>query len=136
MSRILNFWGDYRIKQLQVLYQSAFAVIVPSICYEVFGMIIIESFAQRTPVVVNNLGALPGIVQQSGGGCVYRTEDELIHHMEKFRHNPQLRNGLGNRGYQAYRKYWTEEYHIQCYYQLMKEVAERKKIHNPAIDAL
>ncbi|NIT99681.1 MAG: glycosyltransferase, partial [Nitrosopumilaceae archaeon] len=54
--------------------KSSLALLVSSICYEVFGIIIIEAFAQRTPVIVNNLGALPEVVQQSGGGYVYNND--------------------------------------------------------------
>lgn len=132
----IQFLGRLSYQDLQDLYRNTLAVIVSSICYEVFGIIMIEAFAHRTPVIVNNLGALPEVVQQSGGGLIYHTDDELIEHMERFRLNPQLRDKLGNNGYQAYRKYWTEAYHIHRYYQLIKDVAQKKQMTNPAFDAL
>jgi len=132
----VKFLGRQSYQNLQLLYRHALAVIVPSICYEVFGIIIIEAFAQQTPVIVNNLGALPEVVKQSEGGFIYNTPDELIAQMEKFRLNPDLRRVLGNKGYQAYRKYWSEEYHIKRYYHLIQKVAAHKVVKNPAIDAL
>ena len=103
-----------------------FAVIVPSICYEVFGIIIIESFAMKTPVIVNNLGALPEVVQDSGGGSVYNDETELIDAMKKLTRNPDLRNELGNKGYQAYLKYWTEDSHIEKYFNLIEGIQKKR----------
>lgn len=132
----VKFLGRLSYQKLQAIYRHALAVIVPSICYEVFGIIIIESFAKRTPVIVNNLGALPEVVEQSGGGFVYSNDDELITHMEKFRLNPDLRRVLGAKGHEAYKKYWTETYHLATYYGLIQEVAVRKNIKNPAIDLL
>jgi hypothetical protein len=56
--------------------------------------------------------------------------------MEKFRLNPDLRRVLGAKGHEAYKKYWTETYHLATYYGLIQEVAVRKNIRNPAIDFL
>lgn len=64
----IRFLGRCSHAQLSALYRKANAVIVPSICYEVFGIIIIEAFSYKTPVIVNNLGALPEVVHDSGGG--------------------------------------------------------------------
>jgi glycosyltransferase involved in cell wall biosynthesis len=132
----VKFLGRLSYQKLQAIYRNALAVIVSSICYEVFGIIIIESFAKQTPVIVNNLGALPEVMEQSGGGFIYRNDDELIAHMEKFRLNPDLRRELGAKGHEAYRKYWTETHHMATYYDLIREVAARKNIKNPAIEIL
>ena len=56
--------------------------------------------------------------------------------MENFRQNPDLRRILGKKAYDAYIKYWSEDYHINKYYQLILEIAERKKIVNSAIHVL
>ncbi len=132
----IRFLGRLSYDKLRALYINALAVIVPSICYEVFGIIIIESFAMGTPVIANNFGALPEVVEESGGGFIYNNDDELIEFMEKIRLDPNLRDELGEKGYQACIKYWTEDYCIKRYYQLIEEVAARKNITNPAIEAL
>ena len=126
----IKFLGRVAYHELELLYRNAIALIVPSICYEVFAIILIEAFSQKTPVIVNNSGALPEIVQQSEGGFIYNTDQELIQCLEQLRLNQQLRNELGNKGYQAYQKYWTEEYHVPRYYQLIQESAHKKNIKN------
>ncbi len=132
----VKFLGRLSYQRLTALYQEAVAVIVSSVCYEIFSLVVIESFAERTPLIVNNQGALPELVQQSGGGLIYSNEKELIEHMERCSQDKQLRNELGKRGYLAYRKYWTDESHLEQYFQLIKEVAGKKNKTNPAIDAL
>jgi glycosyltransferase involved in cell wall biosynthesis len=59
------------------LYAGAIATLVPSLCEETFGLTILESLAQRTPVIASPLGALPELVQRTQGGFVYRNLEEL-----------------------------------------------------------
>src|SRR5260370_5132219 len=72
------FLGALPQPQLQGLYRHAIAVIVPSIGYEVFGIIILEAYRERTPVIVNRLGALQAVVEESNGGFSYQTPEEVV----------------------------------------------------------
>ncbi|MCZ6765655.1 MAG: glycosyltransferase family 4 protein [bacterium] len=118
----VKFLGRVSQEELPALYANAVAVIVPSICYEVFGIIVIEAFAMKTPVIVNNLGALPEAVEDSGGGFVYNNGDELARAMDVVANDAELQNELGNKGYQAYQKYWTEDRHIERYLGLIDDL--------------
>jgi glycosyltransferase involved in cell wall biosynthesis len=62
----IKFLGALPQRDLGALYFHAQACIVPSITYETFGMIIIEAFARKTPVIARDLGALPEVIQDSG----------------------------------------------------------------------
>ena len=77
-------------------------MIVPSICFETFGIIIIEAFSMKTPVIVNDLGALPEVVEDSGGGFVYRKRNELEDAIGKLGEDDDLREELGQKGYEAF----------------------------------
>lgn len=122
----IQFLGRLSHQKLKALYRRAIAVIVPSICYEVFGIIIIESFAMKTPVIANNLGALPEVIEESGGGFIYNTEEELIVAMKKLAGDRELRDDLGERGYRSYLKYWTEESHMEQYLNLIEELQNER----------
>lgn len=61
---------------LRKLYKNATAVIVPSLTYESFGLVVLEAFAAGTPVIVRNLGALPELIKD-GGGISYDNDAEL-----------------------------------------------------------
>jgi glycosyltransferase involved in cell wall biosynthesis len=124
----IRFLGRLDHSQLVDLYRSATAVIVPSICYEVFGIIIIESFATRTPVIVNNLGALPEVVQDSGGGFIYNNSEELLGRMDALVNTPNLRDELGAKGHEAYLKFWTEDYHLDVYFDLIHSLQTHKPV--------
>jgi glycosyltransferase involved in cell wall biosynthesis len=113
------FLGRLNQQKLADLYRQAVAVVVPSICYETFGIIIIEAFSMRTPVIVNNLGALTEVVEDSGGGMVYNNAGELVQALDALAGNPSLRNELGLKGHQAYLTFWTEDAHMDQYLQLV-----------------
>ncbi len=114
-------------RELQGLYRHAVALIVPSIGYETFGTVVVEAFAQRTPAIVHNLGALPEVVAQSGGGVTYDDVSGLEDALRTFCSDPGLRDALGESGYRAYLKYWTAEAHLGRYFALIDEITARKQ---------
>ncbi len=124
----VRFLGRTDHRELRKLYNNALAVIVPSICYEVFGIIIIESFSMKTPVIVNDVSAPTDVVEESGGGFIYSNDEELIEAMDILRTQPEKRKELGENGYKAYRKYWTEENCLSIYFDLIYKIAQKKKI--------
>jgi glycosyltransferase involved in cell wall biosynthesis len=110
-------------EQLRMLYEQAVATIVPSLWYEIFGIVILEAFAQCTPVIVRNKGGMPKVVAESGGGFVYDTDEELVSVMDQLVNDPTLRDKIGRRGYEALLKKWHPEPHIQRYLDLIGQIA-------------
>ena len=123
----IKFLGRKNHDELINLYKNAIALIVPSICYEVFGIIIIEAFSLKTPAIVNNLGAMPEVIEDSGGGFVYNTEEDLVNSIEILANNPDLRKELGLKGYAAFLKYWSEDSHMKRYLDLIEEIKQNRK---------
>jgi glycosyltransferase involved in cell wall biosynthesis len=122
----INFLGPLPQRELGRLYAHARGTIVPSITYETFGIIIIESFARKTPVIVRDLGALPEVVQDSGGGFVYQRDEQLLEAVHRLAAQPGLRQELGEKGYQAFLRWWCKDAHLEMYYATLRELAERK----------
>jgi glycosyltransferase involved in cell wall biosynthesis len=118
----IKFLGNLSQVQLRGLYSEAVAVIVPSICYETFGIIVIEAFSMKTPVIVNRLGALPEVVQDSGGGLIYENQDQLRSAIEMLAHDRALRDDLGEKGFAAYNRLWNEDAHLDQYLTLIEDL--------------
>jgi glycosyltransferase involved in cell wall biosynthesis len=118
----IQFLGQLSSAKLQPLYQQAVALIVPSRSYEVFPLVLIEAFREKTPVIARNLGVMPEIIEESGGGFVYDREDELVAKMDQLVANPPYRNELGLRGYYAYKQKWTVDVHLKHYFELIHEI--------------
>jgi glycosyltransferase involved in cell wall biosynthesis len=122
----IKFLGPLPQRQLGALYVHALACIVPSITYESFGMIIIESLARKTPVIARDIGALPEVIHDSGGGFVYRTDADLLAAMNRIVTSPTLRMNLGESGYRSFIKWWSREAHLERYFDLLKRAATKK----------
>jgi len=123
----IHFLGHLSRQELHTVYRQATALLVPSLCVEIFALVILEAFREQTPVVVRNLGSLPEIIEESGGGCNYDTEDKLITVMDRLLSDPSYRNDLGRRGYETYKKKWTEEAHLKRYFDRINDVEINRK---------
>jgi len=119
----IRFLGFVSGSRLRTLYQGALAVVVPSICYDVSPLVIMEAFRERTPVIVRNLGGMPELAKDSGGGFIYDTEEELVAARDQLSVDPAFRDELSRRGYQAYQRKWTPEAHLERYFSLIREIA-------------
>ena len=122
----IHFLGRVSERRLRALYRSAVALIVPSICYEVFPLVVLEAFKQATPAIVRRLGSLPEMIEESRGGLVFDTESELIEAMDRLIGDASYRRELGMRGRKAYLEKWTPEAHLEQYMQLIYRVASRR----------
>ena len=122
----IRFLGALPQSQLGSLYYHALACIVPSITYETFGMIIIEAFARKTPVIVHDLGALPEVVQDSNGGYIYKTEKELLTAVDAIATRPELRREFGENGYQTFIAQWSPEAHWEMYFNYIHQATQKK----------
>jgi glycosyltransferase involved in cell wall biosynthesis len=122
--RHVRFLGRVHPAELPGLYAGAVALIVPSLGFEVFGLVLLEAFAQGTPAIVHDIGALPEVIQDSGGGLTYRTEQELVDAMEQLRLDPALRADLGARGRAAWIERWSEDPHVASYLAAIAEARE------------
>lgn len=117
----VTFAGAKDQSQLAALYRDAVALVMPSTGYEVFGIVLIEAFAHRTPVIVRRLGGMPEAVEDSGGGLLFSTEDELLDAMRRVQESPALRRDLGERGHAGYLAHWSEAPHLERYLSIVEE---------------
>jgi glycosyltransferase involved in cell wall biosynthesis len=118
----VRFLGAVSFTELRSLYANAIAVVAPSIGYETFGMTTIEGYAQRTPAIVRDLGALPEpVLDSGGGGIVFRTESELLEALDALASDRVLRDDLGQRGYEAWLAQWSTTPHLERYFSLIHE---------------
>lgn len=123
----IHMLGHLSRARLTSLYKRAAALIVPSINYEISTLVIFEAFREKTPVIVNNIGAPPELVEDSGGGIVYNSRAELLGAMDRILADPSYRDELGRRGHEAYLRRWNPESHLSLYLDLIERIGSRKK---------
>lgn len=123
----IRFLGHLSQQELQSLYRNALAVIVPSICYDVFPNVILEAYQEKTPAIVRDLGGMPEFVRGSGGGFVYDGENALVEAMESLLRSSAQRRELGLLAHNAYLRKWTPEAHLERYLGLIRKGAMMKQ---------
>lgn len=116
----IQFLGRVDHSEIGGLYAKARATIVPSICYETFGLTVLESLQHKTPVLVSNFGALKEIIDDTGGGAVYGSLSELEANLRRWEADPEVPRSLGCRGFSALDKY-TPAAHIEKYRAIVEE---------------
>lgn len=121
------FEGRLDAANVAALFRGARAVAVPSLVYETFGYVVLEAFAERAPVVVRNLGALPELVAESGGGLVFDSPDGLVEALGKLASDDELRRTLGENGHRSRHGIWSEAEHIDRYFALIDEHQQRHR---------
>ncbi|MBA2290855.1 MAG: glycosyltransferase family 4 protein [Gemmatimonadales bacterium] len=119
----VRFLGRVPSDSLAAWYRGATAVVVPSLCYETFGIVLLEAFRQSTPVIARRLGPLPELIEAAGGGIVFGNRAELEAAMTRLLHDPEHRATLARSGHEALRALWSERTVVPRYLDIVRSVA-------------
>ncbi len=116
----VKFVGRVASDELTNYYVHAIATIVPSVCYETFGIVIIESFRHRTPVIARNIGPFPETVTESGGGELFDSGEDLLAAMHRLQGDRAYRDKLADNGYNGYVCTWSESAVVPRYLEIVE----------------
>lgn len=122
----IQFLGRKGPDELNAYYRGALGLLVPSVCYETFGIILIESFRLGTPVIARRLGPFPEIVERSGGGALFETEDDLIAAMRGLQSDPAHRAAQSAAARNAFETIWHEAPVMAAYGAAFAKAAQRR----------
>ena len=122
----VRFLGRVDAERLNALYRGALALIVPSLCYETFGIILIEAFQHGTPVIARRLGPFPEIVEAAGAGILFDSPTDLRQGMAEMQQDPRAREAYSRRARDAFRNHWTDSVVIPRYLEVISQAAGRR----------
>ncbi len=127
-SRKVRFLGQTAPEKLRALYKNAIAAITPSKCFEVFPMVVLEAFREGTPIVARRLGPYPEIVDQSGGGLLFETREDLKAAIGTLAGDRGVRDKMGQAGARAMQARWSEGVALERYFSLIHDIAETRRM--------
>ncbi|MBK7925264.1 MAG: glycosyltransferase family 4 protein [Gemmatimonadetes bacterium] len=122
----VRFLGRVAPEALRRYYEHAIALVVPSVCFETFGIILIEAFKQGTPVIARRIGPFPEIAATSGGAALFATPEELRSILVRLQAEPAERDVLARAASDGFLAHWTERAVIPRYLAIVRRAAERK----------
>jgi glycosyltransferase involved in cell wall biosynthesis len=128
------FKGRASGAELDRYYRHAVALIVPSRGFETFGIVVIEAFRHGTPVLARRIGALPELVDASGGGELFDTAAELTAGMNWLQTDPERRARLSANAVAAFHERWSESAVVPQYLEIVRSASERRS-RGPAFPA-
>ncbi|MFC1852666.1 glycosyltransferase family 4 protein [candidate division CSSED10-310 bacterium] len=122
----VNFLGHLDYYDLSTVLKGARALIVPSLFPETFGYVVIESLAVGTPVIVRKLGALHELIEQSQGGLLFDSDEELLMALNSLAYDDTWRDKFSSQGRQAVESIWSEQEHLRHYFKIIETIVSKK----------
>lgn len=122
----VRFLGRLPSDELSRYYRHARALVVPSRCYETFGIVLIEAFRHGTPVIARRLGPFPEIVERAGAGLLFDGAGELGRALERLATDDGLRDDLAASAHTSFDELWSESAVLPRYLGLIRREARRR----------
>jgi len=87
------------------------ALVVPSIWYETFGLVVAEAFASGLPVIASRIGALAELVREGETGLLFKPGDaaDLVRVLAWAQAHPQEMARMGRQARLDYEARFTPE---------------------------
>lgn len=130
MSKELNiennvkFYGKVNWKKLKSLYQKATVIVVPSIWFEAFGLVVLESMAFGKPVIASKIGGLPELILNGKTGFLVKPNDsvEIKDKIFKILSNKKLALNMGKNA----KKICFKKYGPKIHYKKLMEIYAKR----------
>ncbi|MCK5466095.1 glycosyltransferase family 4 protein [Candidatus Parcubacteria bacterium] len=115
----IEFLGRIDNNNIDKYYQQSMAILVPSVWFEVFGLVNIEAMRNKIPVIASNIGGISDIVDHKKTGYLFEAGNykEMSCFIKKLYKNIELSEELGESGH---KKFVTEFSDNGYYKKLMK----------------
>jgi glycosyltransferase involved in cell wall biosynthesis len=122
--RHVEFLGHVAGEVKWELLRQALAVVVPSIWYEHFPFVVLESMAAGTAVVASDLGSLPGVVVEGRTGLLFHPADprHLAEKLMELAADPAKALWMGRTARQDMERNWTSTAHYSRLMSIYEEV--------------
>lgn len=122
----LHYVGSVPSHDVQKLMRKASLLVVPSQWYETFGLVAIESFAQGTPVLAPNHGAIGELVSPGLTGLHFTPGDtaDLSERISWALDHPAELREMGAAAHREYEQKYTPERNYHMLMDIYREVIE------------
>jgi glycosyltransferase involved in cell wall biosynthesis len=103
--------GKREPKQVAEEMARASFLIMPSECYETFGLTIIEAFSQGLPVIASRLGAMSEIIEDGVTGLHFTPGDaeDIVRKVRWANDHPEDMHRMGRKARKVYEEKYTPE---------------------------
>jgi glycosyltransferase involved in cell wall biosynthesis len=109
--RNVEFLGQLGFDQLLTFYRTSRVLVVPSVCFELFGLVAVDAMALGVPVIASRIGGLPHVVEDGVTGSLFEpgNREDLVQQVRRLWDDPELCNRMGRAGQQKIAREFTED---------------------------
>lgn len=127
--RILGYLSPEKSQLLNAFYRRADVYVAPSVWNEPLGLVILESMAQYTPVIVTRKGGIMSIVKDGYNGYLVRARNasEIAERVNKLLADEPLRKRMGERARQTVIERFSWDKVTRRFERLYEKFANNKK---------
>jgi glycosyltransferase involved in cell wall biosynthesis len=109
--RNVEFVGKLGSAELNEFYERSRMLVVPSIWFEQFPMVVLEAMGRALPVIGSRIGGLPEIIEEGLTGSLFEpgNPEDLARQVRRLWEDPRLCRRMGIAGRQKAVREYTED---------------------------
>jgi glycosyltransferase involved in cell wall biosynthesis len=109
--------GELQRQQISAFYRNARFLVVPSTCYEVCPMVVLEAMSHGLPVIASRLGGIPELIKDGETGILFESQNtaDLADKIRTLWSQPELCDRMGATARETVRQRYSEDV---CYEKL------------------
>lgn len=125
----VEFWGRLPRREMLSRLRGAACLVLPSECYETFGLVAVEAFACGVPVIASRLGAMEEIVQEGRSGLLFTpgNAQDLAEKVLWAKANRERMQEMGRNARKEYETKYTAEQNYRILMEIYQRAGERIK---------
>jgi glycosyltransferase involved in cell wall biosynthesis len=106
----------------------ATALLVPSLWFEGFPVVVAEAFAVGLPVVASDIGSLSNVIVEGQNGLLVRPGDAdgLMRRLSALRADPELLSRLRSGARREYQDKYTDESNLEALLDIYRAAVEAR----------
>lgn len=125
----ISLLGQLSFSEAQERLARSQLLILPSLCFEGFPMVICEAFALGVPVAASRLGSLPGIVTEGLNGVLFGPGDasQLLRNVKEVWEAPVKLSAMGREALQEFNRNYSSDANYQTLMQIYSSAMANRR---------
>lgn len=127
--RNVEFVGRLGPQELGEFYCRSRMLVVPSVCFEQFPMVVLEAMGRALPVIGSRIGGLPEIIEEDRTGSLFEpgNPQDLVGKVRRLWGRPELCRRMGIAGREKVIREFTEEAYFHNLMAVYQSAMQRSK---------